>query len=166
MPFTFKLSKRLALIKAASLLLPVAALVIASCDLQPRSGTGVDNPVAQIVVYPDTLTLDPQQSFQFRVFGRTQAGDSMPVSVRWETSAGSVSAFGVYTADTSAADAVVTATLSTSTTSGTARVKKRRLVRVVINPKSTALEVGGFQQFAAYGVKNTGDSASVSVTYS
>src|SRR5207247_6449052 len=115
----------------------MAVVLLAACDLQPRSSTGVDNPVAQIVVYPDTLTLDPQQSFQFRVFGRTQAGDSMPVSVRWETSAGSVSAFGVYTADTSAADAVVTATLSTSTTtSGTARVKKRRLVRVVINPKS------------------------------
>ena len=82
----------------------MAVVLLAACDLQPRSGTGVDNPVAQIVVYPDTLTLDPQQSFQFRVFGRTQAGDSMPVSVRWETSAGSVSAFGVYTADTSAAD--------------------------------------------------------------
>jgi len=139
MPFTFKLSKRLALIKAASLLLPVAALVIASCDIRPRSSTGVDNPVAQIVVYPDTLTLDPQQSFQFRVFGRTQVGDSVPVSVRWETSAGTISAFGVYTADTSAADAVVTATFSSATVTGTSKVRKRRFVKLVINPKNTTL---------------------------
>ena len=143
MPFTFKLSKRLALIKAASLLLPVAALVIASCDIRPRSSTGVDNPVAQIVVYPDTLTLDPQQSFQFRVFGRTQVGDSVPVSVRWETSAGTISAFGVYTADTSAADAVVTATLSSATVTGTSKVRKRRVVKLVINPNNTTLSVGG-----------------------
>jgi len=32
-------------------------------------------PVAQVVVYPDTLTLDPLQNFQFGVFGHTAAGD-------------------------------------------------------------------------------------------
>src|SRR2546430_13320971 len=117
----------------------MAVVLLAACDLQPRSSTGVDNPVAQIVVYPDTLTLDPQQSFQFRVFGRTQAGDSMPVSVRWETSAGSVSAFGVYTAGTSAGGAVLTAPLRTLTTSGNARGNKRRPFRVVTNPKSNAI---------------------------
>ena len=36
MPFTFKLSKRLALMKAS--LVPAAAAVIAACQLQDRTG--------------------------------------------------------------------------------------------------------------------------------
>src|SRR5436190_13585071 len=60
----------------------MAVVLLAACDLQPRSGTGVDNPVAQIAVDPDKRPLDPQQSFHFRVFGRPQAADSMPVPVR------------------------------------------------------------------------------------
>src|SRR6185295_17040884 len=84
-------------------------VLLAACDLRPRGGTGVDIPIAQVVVFPDTLTLDPQQSFQFRAFGRTDAGDSVPVSVSWTTSTGSISQFGIYTADTSAADADVSA---------------------------------------------------------
>jgi len=143
----------------------MALMLLTACDLRPRGGTGVDIPIAQVVVSPDTLTLDPQQSFQFQAFGRTDAGDSVPVSVSWATSTGAISQFGIYTADTSATDAVVTATLSQSTLSGTSRVKKRRVIQVVINPKNTTLDVGGLQQYVAYGWRNTGDSVSVSVTY-
>src|SRR5262245_14708009 len=88
----------------------IAAALFAGCDIQPR--TGIDDPISQIVVSPDTLTLDPQQNFSFRVFGRTRAGDSVPVSVHWTASVGSISSGGVYTADTSATDAVITATLA------------------------------------------------------
>ncbi|HXO86779.1 MAG TPA: hypothetical protein VN803_14755, partial [Gemmatimonadales bacterium] len=141
-----------------------ALALLAACEIPIRSG--VDNSVTQVVVYPDTLTLDPFQNFQFRVFGRTETGDSVPVSVQWVASAGSISQGGMYTADTSATDVVVTATLTNATVSGTSRVKKRRLVKLLINPKSSTLAVGGFQQFVVYGLKNTGDSVSVSVTYS
>jgi len=142
----------------------MAVVLLAACDIHAR-GTGVDNPVTQVVVFPDTLTLDPFQSFQFRAFGRTDAGDSVPVSVRWVASAGAISQAGTYSADTSAADAVLTATLSSSAVSGTSRVKKRRVVQLLINPKNTALKVGGSQQFSVYGRNNLGDSVSVPVTY-
>src|SRR5260221_3986440 len=162
MPYTFKLSHRLARLWAASLVIPVGAL-IASCDLRPR--TGVDNTVAQVIVSPDTLTLDPLQSYQFHVFGRTQAGDSIPVSVQWTASAGPITSSGMYTADTSVADAQVTATLVNSTVSGRSSVKKSRLLRIVISPKTIALAEGSTNQFTVYGRKNTGDSVNVSVTY-
>ena len=139
-------------------------LLLTACDLQPR-GTGVDNPVTQVIVFPESLVLDPSQSYQFRVFGRTQVGDSVPVSVRWAASAGEITQAGTYTADTSATDVVVTATLTTSTVSGTSSVKKRRLIQVIITPKSTTMPTGGSQLFAAYGIKNTGDSVNVSVIY-
>ncbi|HEY6090757.1 MAG TPA: hypothetical protein VIV83_02065, partial [Gemmatimonadales bacterium] len=98
----------------------------AACNLKPRDGLGVDNPVTQVLVAPAALTIDPLQSFQFQAYGRTQAGDSVPIAVDWQASAGTISQAGVYTADTSASDVTVTATLSSTTSvSGTARVTKR-----------------------------------------
>ena len=138
---------------------------LTACDIQRNPGTGVDNPVAQVMVSPDTSTLDPFESHQFRVFGRTQAGDSVPVTVRWSASAGTITSSGMYTADTSAADVTLTATLSTTAVSGTSKVRKRRLIQIVIDPKNTTVPAGSLRQFTAYGRRNTGDSVSVSVSY-
>src|SRR6266540_80819 len=146
-------------------ILTALAAGLTACDVQRNPGTGVDNPVAQVRVFPESVALDPSESHQFQAYGRTAAGDSVPVSVRWSASAGVVTASGMYTADTSAADVLVTATLSSSTVSGTSNVKKRRLVQVIIDPSATMVAAGGSQQFAVYGRKNTGDSVSVSVTF-
>src|SRR5258706_15651087 len=139
MPFTFKLSHRLARLWAASLVIPVVAL-IASCDLRPR--TGVDNTVAQVIVSPDTLTLDPLQSYQFHVFGRTQAGDSIPVSVQWTASAGPITSSGMDTPATSVADAPVAAPPAHSKGGGRSSVKKSRLLRVLVRPQTIQLAAG------------------------
>ncbi len=146
--------------------LATLAAVLSGCDVQRNPGTGVDSPVAQIIVAPETLTLDPFAYHQFQAFGRTQAGDSVPVTVRWSASAGAVTSSGMYTADTSAADALVTATLASPTLSGSSRVKKRRVVQILISPKTTTLLAGDAMQFAAYGRTNTGDSVNVSIAYS
>jgi uncharacterized protein YjdB len=146
-----------------------AAALLAACEIpMRRSSTGVDNPVTELVVTPDTLTLDLDlvQTFQFRAYGRLEGGDSVPVSVTWAASLGQVSPFGVYTADTTSPDAIVTATLDNSTLNASSRVRKRRVVDVVINPKTTALPVGGVRQFYSYGLKNTGDSVGIPVIYS
>src|SRR5947207_6781980 len=45
---------------------------VAACDLRPRSSTGVNDPVTRVVVSPDSTMLDPSQSYQFGVYGRTQ----------------------------------------------------------------------------------------------
>src|SRR5256885_10898774 len=107
---------------------------VAACELRPRSGVGVDDPVTQVVVSPDSTMLDPLQSYQFHVYGRTEVGDSVPVSVRWTTSAGTITSAGLYTADTSAADAGVTPARPTSPPSGSSRGRKRPGVAVFISP--------------------------------
>ena len=147
-------------------ILTALSAALTACDMHRNPGTGVDDPVAQVLVWPDTLTLDPFENHAFQAFGRTQAGDSVPVSVRWSASAGAITSGGMYTADTSAADALVTATLISSALSGTSSVKKRRVVQIVISPNPTTVSAGGVRQFTAYGRRNTGDSVSVSVTYS
>src|SRR3989449_3637222 len=84
----------------------VAVTGVQTCALPISTLPG--QPV-QIVVAPESVALDPYQTQQFRASGRTAAGDTMPVTVSWTASAGPVTQSGLYTADTSVADVLVTA---------------------------------------------------------
>src|SRR5205807_1103230 len=96
MPFTFKLSVRLALMKAPLL---VAAAVCVACKLPAMRGpTSPTSDVTQVVTSPDTVVLDPYQTRQFVAFGRTQAGDSVAVTVRWSATGGTITTAGPYSA--------------------------------------------------------------------
>src|SRR2546425_5567925 len=183
MPFTFKLSKRLALMKAS--LLPAAAAVLTTCQLQDRRGltgpTLPSNSVVQVVTSPDTVTLEPSVTQQFRAYGRTEAGDSVAITMTWSTTNGAISSGGLYTAALLQGDYEVTATVlqttataSSATSQGLARghsivhVRSNpQLAQVVVMPRSVSLGTGGTQQFVAYGRLNSGDSIAVTgVTWS
>jgi len=128
MPFTFKLSKRLALMKAS--LVPAAAAVLAACQLQDRRGTTgptlPSNSVVQVVIVPDTVTLEPSQALQFLAYGRTEAGDSTAITMTWSATDGAISSGGLYTASPFQGDYQVTATLlQTSASARPAPVRLR-----------------------------------------
>src|SRR3989442_1032265 len=182
MPFTFKLSKRLALMKAS--LVPAAAAVLAACQLQDRRGitgpTLPSNSVVQVVTSPDTVTLEPSVTQQFRAYGRTEAGDSVAITMTWSATDGAISSGGLYTAAPSQGDYEVTATVlqaSATASSGTPQGVARgysivhvrsnpQLAQVVVVPRSVSLGTGGTQPFVAYGRQNNGDSVAVNVTWS
>src|SRR5207249_2049981 len=85
MPFTFKLSQRLARMRCAVLLLATA---VAACE-KPGSVVAPLGPGARLVkviVSPAAITLVPSQSNQFTAFGRTEAGESTSVAVTWHAS--------------------------------------------------------------------------------
>src|SRR5712664_4533021 len=99
MPFTFKLSQRLARMRCALLLFSTAAL--AACEKPAASISGPTNPgarVVKLIVSPDLVTLLSSQSMQFAALGLTAAGDTVPVAATWHASAGGVSPSGLYTA--------------------------------------------------------------------
>src|SRR2546428_740768 len=182
MPFTFKLSKRLALMKAS--LVPAAAAVLAACQLQDRRGitgpTLPSNSVVQVVTSPDTVTLEPSVTQQFRAYGRTGAGDSVAITMTWSATDGAISSGGLYTAAPLQGDYEVTATAlqaSATASSGTPQGVARgysivhvrsnpQLAQVVVVPRSVSLGTGGTQPFVAYGRQNNGDSVAVNVTWS
>src|SRR5882724_13392274 len=130
MPFTFKLSQRLARMK---LPLAIAAAAFAACELPVRvtDPAPPNSSVVQVVSFPDTVTLDPDQTQQFVAYGRTQAGDSVAVAVSWSASGGTVTGGGLYTANSVAgnyqvtATAQVPATATSTTVSGSSQVKNR-----------------------------------------
>src|SRR5437879_2300801 len=162
MPFTFKLSQRLARMK---LPLAIAAAAFAACELPVRvtDPTPPNSPVVQIVSTPDTVTLDPDQTQQFVAYGRTQAGDSVAVAVSWSTSGGTITSGGLYTANSLAGNYQVTATAQVS---GSSQVKNRGpMAQIILTPLSASAVGGGTVQFAVYGKRKNGDSVSVSVAY-
>jgi hypothetical protein len=177
MPFTFKLSKRLALLKA-SCAVPAAA-ALAACERVPATAPQTpSSPVVQIVTLPDSVTLNPSETRQFVAYGRTQAGDSVPVTVSWRASGGTITGGGLYTADTVAGSyqvtataqvtgaAPLTATATTTTVSGSSVVKNRGpLAQIILNPTTASVLVGGTVQFKSYGRRKNGDSVAVSVVY-
>src|SRR3989441_3312321 len=176
MPFTFKLSKRLALSKTA-VALPAALLAACEKPLRLTSPTP-PGPVVQVVTAPDSVTLDRYQAQQFVAYGRTQAGESVAVAVRWSTSGGTITSSGLYTADSIvgtyqvtataqvAATAPAAATATSTTISGSSTVKNRGpLSNVILTPATSSVLAGGTMQFAAYGRRKNGDSVSVGVVY-
>jgi len=162
MPFTFKLSQRLARMK---LPLAIAAAAFAACELPVRvtDPTPPNSPVVQIVSSPDTVTLDPDQTQQFVAYGRTQAGDSVAVAVSWSASGGTITSGGLYTANSVAGSYQVTATAQVS---GSSQVKNRGpMAQIILTPLSASAVGGGRVQFAVYGKRKNGDSVSVNVAY-
>jgi uncharacterized protein YjdB len=162
MPFGFKLSHRLSRIKVFAL-----AAVLTACEVPNTGPDQTRRIVGRVLVSPDSVVLDPNQTLPFRAFGRTTGGDSVPISVIWSASAGTITQDGFYTADSSTSDAVVTATYSADANlTGSSSVKKRSLVAIVLTPASASVLAGGTAQFSAYGRRSTGDSVAVNVTFS
>jgi uncharacterized protein YjdB len=112
MPFAFKLARRIARLRTPITVALAASVAVNACDLRRNPMAGTENPVTQVIVSPDRLTLNPLQDHLFQVYGRTQLGDSVPVSVTWTASVGAITPYGAYTADTAAAAAIVTATFT------------------------------------------------------
>src|SRR5881396_2855650 len=151
MPFTFKLSQRLARMRCAVLLLATA---VAACE-KPGSVVAPLGPGARLVkviVSPAAITLVPSQSNQFTAFGRTEAGESTSVAVTWHASGGIISPSGVFAAGQTAGTSQVTATDPSGTISGTAAVtialpSPAPVASVTVSPVSVSVMVGGTQQF-------------------
>src|SRR6266496_3833718 len=148
-------------------ILALASLTVAivgGCGLPLRPRTG--SAVVQVRVVPESVTLDPNQTQPFVASGRTAAGDTVPIDVTWTASAGSITSDGLYTADTSATDVTITATMTSAHVTGTSHVRKRRVTQIFLTPAAVSLRSGGTQQFDAWGMRNTGDTVAVAVTYS
>jgi len=174
MPFTFKLSKRLAVMKSAGTLALLVGL--SACEYPSKFGPHqITYVISSMLVVPDAITLQPAQSHQFVAYGRTAAGDSVPITVTWSAPlGGTISSGGLYTAAAVDGDYPAIATLvptpaigapSTGTLRWMSVVHVRSLAQIVVVPKNVTIQTGGSQQFTAYGRLSNGDSVAVSVTW-
>ena len=151
MPFTFKLSQRLARMRCAALLLATAT--VAACETPGSVATplGPGAPLVQVIVSPDSIILDPAQQMRFAAYGRSASGDSAAVTVNWSATGGSITPQGLFTADTASGDFLVRAYSQALTLSGSSRVhiRQRPVTAVVVIPASASVHIGLTVQLTA-----------------
>src|SRR5437867_2116048 len=90
MTFLHKLAKRLARLKAGTLIAVAAvsaAAAFVGCELRISEPLPT---VSRLVVSPKTVTLTPDESQDFMAVGFTYTGDTAPTDVTWSASGGSV----------------------------------------------------------------------------
>ncbi len=149
-----------------ALLLGAAPFVVAACRMvdQPVSGLGE---VTQVLVLPESVSIDPGQALQFQAVGLTTSGATQPVGVRWlATGGGKIDDNGNYMADDHPGHFEVRATLGHPHLVASAQLKNRGgLKEVTLNLSSVTIPPGGQIQFSASGVMANGDPLPVNVTY-
>src|SRR5437762_1769684 len=162
MPFTFKLSQRLARMRSAVLLLVIAAL--AACE-KPTGLTDPAGTLSRLVVSPKVLTLRPNQTADFMAVGLTSTGDTATVAVDWSASGGRITAmstiggrhYGHYTAtaDTGTVKVVAKGNQAAVVDTAVVRVTPVPVTTVTVAPASASVLVGQLLQLSA----TTADSA-------
>jgi len=147
LPFAFKLAHRLSRLRDLGLGFALAAL--GACETT-RSVSVVTNPtIASVVVVPDSVTLTPGQTRQFFAYGRTTAGDSVPVSVTWTATGGTITSIGLFTAGSGAGDYSVSAQSTSHHGNGHVKVKAGSVATVTVTPSADTGNVGDASQFTA-----------------
>src|SRR2546423_927465 len=149
MPFTFKLSQRLARIRSAALLLATAAL--AACE-KPIGLTDPAGTLSRLVVSPKVLTLRPNQTADFMAVGLTSTGDTATVAVDWSATGGRITAmstiggrhYGHYTAtaDTGSVKVVARGNQGGVADTAVVRVAPIPVRTVTVAPASASVLVG------------------------
>jgi hypothetical protein len=122
-----------------------------SCEVPVASPTTPIDQVVQVVVAPESISLDPNQHMKFAAYGRTTGGDSSVVAVTWTATGGSIASDGMFAADTAAGDFLVTGTNATLKLSASSRVRirPRPVASVSVTPASVSGTPGQTFQLAA-----------------
>ncbi|HYL56343.1 MAG TPA: Ig-like domain-containing protein, partial [Gemmatimonadales bacterium] len=164
MPFTFKLSQRLARIRSRAVIVTLAAL--AGCEKPIAVATDPGGaPASQIIVSPRAVTLHTNQTVDLTAVGLTAIGDTATVAVTWSMTTGSVidtstsggKHYGRYKAgsDTGTAKVIVHGHPGTTTDTSVVTVTAAPVAAVTLSPSSASLLVGQTTQLGA----TTTDSA-------
>src|SRR5947208_4843091 len=95
MPLAYKLACRLARLKHRTLTgvaAAVAAAVVLSCELPQVATPNVT--VSQLIITPQTVTLQLNQDQDFVAVGLSAAGDTTPSTVSWDVTGGTITDMG------------------------------------------------------------------------
>lgn len=119
-----------------------------------------------LVLIPETATVEAGESQQFSAYGRTSAGDSVPVSSTFEATGGTISTAGDYAAGRTAGTYRVVARTSAGLADTAAvTVTESPVTDMFVTPSSVTLEAGATKQFRSYGRNALGDSVDTPGTW-
>jgi len=165
MPFTFKLSQRLARMRCSAVVLTIAAL--AACE-KPVNLTDTGTTITQLVVSPRAVTLRTDQVVDLMAVAFTSAGDTAPVTVSWSVTGGTVintstsggRHYGKFKAgaDTGKVKVIARGQPGGTTDTSVVTVTAVPVSAVTITPASVSVLVGQSAQLAATTVDSAGNA--------
>jgi len=173
MTFMHKLSCRLARLKDRVAFAPAAALAAAAvfgCE-RPVAITDTGSQLAQLLIAPQVVTLQQNQTQDFTTVGLTATGDTALIAVSWSVTGGAIDTssngrkhYGHYRA-TSCGDSTVTATSIPGAMQAAASVSvvcpgAVPVDTVVVSPATARVFVGGTAQLGATAQDSTGNPLS------
>ncbi|HET9464046.1 MAG TPA: PKD domain-containing protein [Gemmatimonadales bacterium] len=122
--------------------------------------------VAKVILMPATTSVVAGSTTQFAAYGRTSAGDSVPVAVTYTATGGTIATSGVYTAGRTAGTYRVIAknTAGLADTSAVV-VSPAPIAQVRLMPERAASRAGATTRFVATMWNTLGDSVPQSSTY-
>src|SRR5207247_692554 len=148
MAFTHKLAARLARLKdpVAIVAALAVAMIVVSCE-HPVTDPG--SIIAQLVVSPQTVTLQQNQAEDFLAVGFTASGDSADIAVSWSATGGTIDSssagkrhYGHYTSASCG-------TFTVTATSHPGNVSTAASVTVTVSPATASVQVGQAVQLTA-----------------
>ena len=99
MTYTYKLSRRLAILRDLTVL-PVVLLAACMGETTGPESTTNAIPVTPIAfrVVPSAVTIETKQEIRFRGESKTRRGENYPSPLSWETNGGSIERDGTFSA--------------------------------------------------------------------
>jgi uncharacterized repeat protein (TIGR01451 family) len=135
------------------------------------SGTATINIVAgalsSIVVSPPSANVVAGTTRSFTANGFDQFGNAIAITPTWSTNGGSISASGVFTANTAAVlGRLVTATQDTVAGTANVNIIAGSLNSIVVSPTNVSIAAGMTQTFSALGFDQYGNAVPFTPTWS
>jgi hypothetical protein len=176
MTYTFKLARRLAIMRHFIVLIVLALVLACSKDLtapdggRPEGGPTVSpvNPTS-LEIFPQSVTIETSQRVLFRGQTRTLSGEPIPAAVAWVASGGVIDSSGQFSASTPGIFKVF----------GRGRGGKNsnpsivhvvpapvNLARLTVTPRRSKVRAGITRAFTAKGFLKNGSAAEIGVVWS
>lgn len=178
MVFTFKLSRRLAVLRAFGIL--ITSVTILSCQddgsldpLGPVSDSAIRIPSTKIRISPDSLMLEALQKTRFTALAVSSKGDTTTVAVDWTATGGSIASDGTYSSAVPGTFRVIGNRARKSwrlaAAADTAVVvvvpPQPSVVRIEVSPGTATVDPGDTHVFSAVGKLSDSTEVEVGVTW-
>jgi hypothetical protein len=169
MTYTFKLSRRLAISKYATIV--AAAVVMAACNTDataPDAGPAAPTTALTIRVVPSLVTVETNQTIHFRGELREHGHEALPTSIVWASTGGVIDASGDFTAVTAGTYKVVgkgRGRQNPDTAVVTVVSPTPSVVGVSLTPGTVTLVAGGTAAFTATGLLTDGSTTAIGVVW-
>jgi len=169
MTYTFKLSRRLAVSRYATL---VAFALLIGCDAEttaPDSQLNSPNGVTPwIRVVPSTVTIETNQTVRFRGERRSPRGEVRETSLWWKASGGSIDTLGNFVATSPGVYKVIgrgRGRQKPDTSVVVVVPRQPGLAGISVSPDTVTLNAGATKTFTATGILSDGSTAAIGVTW-